>query len=876
MLASPARASVHCPPEVGELVDAGWKAYRADSIAISAVRFQRADRLCPDGLDARVGLGYVWLRLGNPGRAESLLSQVVSADSSYADAWQGLMRAARRAGHDSLALRAAHRAWALAPGDVDVKAVLDELNPIWNLPVRTHVARPARLVIHARTHGESFEVPASGAWRTFYVKGVNLGVALPGRFPSEFPTDSLVYAGWFECIAAMNANTVRAYTILPPAFYRALAAWNLAHPARELWLIHGVWAELPRGNDFDDPKWKAAFHDEIRDVLGAIHGDTDLPLRRGHASGRYETDVSRWTLAYIIGREWEPYSVAAFDAHSHRARRFEGEYLRLADGSPMEAWTTEQCDWMLGNEVARYNTIRPIAYTNWPTLDPLHHPTEATTPEERVWRKRVGRSVEYEKLEYDNDVASLDASRVQPTAANPAGWFASYHAYPYYPDFMLYEPEYLRARSSEGPSNFFGYLTALRRHLAGIPLLISEYGVPSSRGLAHLQPQGLSHGGHDEAAMAEIDAALTREIRESGCAGGVLFAWIDEWFKKNWAVIDLEIPADHTPRWHNRMDAEQNYGVIAMVAGPADGPELGGDPTRWLALPALAFGPAAASPDQPASLGVGHDASNLYLAIALPGLRGRSFPWDSLDVQIALDTTRPDRGQHALPGRRVMSEIGFEFLADLKDTLDARLLVTPDYNPYRGPGAFHNGDDLGSFYHRPATPGNRTDGVFDPMYLIVNRTRFGRDGTLFPAQAWERGRLRFGRESQSTLSDWYYDEKAGVIEVRLAWALLNVTDPSTATVVDDRAARGGPFGTAHTDGFRIGVVTLRRESAGQVVGSLPRLDAGAHWRRGDFHAWSWDSWEEPVFHSRLKPVYESMKAEWGRAEEKLTSLGGTP
>ena len=71
---------------------------------------------------------------------------------------------------------------------------------------------------------------------------------------------------------------------------------------------------------------------------------------------------------------------------------------------------------------------------------------------------------------------------MRPTSRNPAGWFASYHAYPYYPDFMLYDPGYDRARSREGRSNYFGYLKELKRHHAGMPLVISEYGVPSSRG----------------------------------------------------------------------------------------------------------------------------------------------------------------------------------------------------------------------------------------------------------------------------------------------------------------------------------------------------------------------------------------------------------
>ena len=53
-----------------------------------------------------------------------------------------------------------------------------------------------------------------------------------------------------------------------------------------------------------------------------------------------------------------------------------------------------------------------------------------------------------------------------------------------------------------------------------MPLVVAEYGVPSSRGIAHLQSQGWHHGGHDETAMAAIDARMTREIRESGAAAG--------------------------------------------------------------------------------------------------------------------------------------------------------------------------------------------------------------------------------------------------------------------------------------------------------------------------------------------------------------------
>ncbi len=111
--------------------------------------------------------------------------------------------------------------------------------------------------------------------------------------------------------------------------------------------------------------------------------------------------------------------------------------------------------------------------------------------------------------------------------------------------------------------------------------------------MAHLQPQGWNHGGHDETDMARIDARLTREIRDAGAAGAMLFAWIDEWFKKNWMVIDYEIPLENTRQWHNMMDAEQNYGMLAMFAGAggATTPVPGGDPGRWRALEPLGPSP---------------------------------------------------------------------------------------------------------------------------------------------------------------------------------------------------------------------------------------------------------------------------------------------
>ena len=714
-------------------------------------------------------------------------------------------------------------------------------------------SRPEEVEVVARTRGERFEIRTPAGWVPFYVQGVNLGLALPGRFPAEFPTDSTLYAGWLDTISAMRANTVRTYTILPPMFYGALRDWNRAHPDRVLWLLQGVWTELPPGGDFQKRTWKSSFRDELRRAVDVVHGATAFARRPGHAGGRYDADVSAWTLGYIVGREWEPYAVQANDARRPGPTAYAGRYLRMARGSATEAWMAEQCDYLLTYEAAAYHALRPIAYTNWPTLDPLSHPTESTADEERRYRPGAGDERIPGVVSHEEDVVSLDASLIAPASGNPAGWFASYHVYPYYPDFMNNDPRYRSARSLEGRSNYFGYLKELVQHHRGMPLLVAEYGVPSSRGMAHLQPQGWSHGGHDELEMAAIDARLTREIRESGAAGGLVFAWMDEWFKRNWMVSDYETPAEHTPRWHNAMDPEQHYGILAQRAGAREAsPALGGRLERWVALPELGAATREVGP-----LRLGHDEAHVYLALTL----GPEFDWDSLDLQIALDTYGTGIGQRRLAGGSITSEIGFEFLVDLHGPADAEVQVTPDYNPYAPASAIVGGDDRGRFHRHAARSVARDDGRFDSLYVTTNRARYGRDGTLFPAQGYNRGRLRYGRESESTLADWYYEPTARLLELRLPWGLLNVTDPSSAAVLDERD--GAPFATATTDGFRVGVV-LRRRDTGTVVATLPAARTGGIWAAADFQTWRWPAWSEPTSHAELKPVYDSLKALWSR------------
>jgi hypothetical protein len=801
------------------------------------------------------------MRQGRLPAARSLFERALAADSTSYDAAAGAGMAAYRAGDLVAARRGFERALRILPRDSTALAYLAKLPAPTNDAALPGRSRPATTVIAARTGRRILEVRnAAGGWEPLWIKAVNLGAALPGKYASEFPPNDSTYERWIALVAQMGANTIRVYTIHPPHFYAALRSWNLAHSAHPIWLIHGVWTELPPGKKeekYDDLKWLAQFRGEMQHVVSLIHGDVVIPPAAGHATGRYAADVSPWVLGYIIGREWEPYSVVAYNALQPRKTSYAGKYIGITSGNALEAWLAEQCDYLASVEMERYNSQRPIAYTNWPTLDPLDHPTETTKPKELALLRARGERIVEAPKEYDNDTVGLDAVKMRASSAYPAGVFASYHAYPYYPDFLRVDPAYSQARSSEGPSNYYGYLRALVAHHGDMPVVISEYGVPSSRGIGHFQPQGWNHGGLTEPQQASINARLTRDIYESGAAGAGLFELIDEWFKKNWIVIDFEEPLDRKRLWLNPLDAEENYGVIAMRAGRKSSKiTIDGDSADWRGQPVL-YGAAQPrsgipAPMQLKSLRVAHDEAYVYLRLDV----GR-IDWTRAHYQIGIDTYRRDLGDTRLPNTGTRAPTGVEFVLHLGGPGASQLLVDHPYNPYRGvpiPGS--KPQAVQYIYNPPFRTVANDRGHWDSVVVVPNRRRIGRDGTIYPAISYNRNRLLYARESENSLADWFANPATGVIEVRIPWGMLQVLDPSTRSVLFGNPSTGKVAGVA-TDGFRFVVESFDPSNPTSGMDRLPRSVTSSGF--GEPPTWTWPTWETPQSYAEVKPLFAAMQ-----------------
>ncbi len=720
---------------------------------------------------------------------------------------------------------------------------LEQIRRIEKAPRRAGrtVRRPASVFRAVRSNLEILD----GTWKRFFVKGVNIGLGLPGFFPGEFAIKTGTYRKWFDQIADMGANAVRVYTILPPGFYEALAAFNGS--GRNLYLFQEIWTELPDRGDFEDGRFTEELQLEIRSAVDVIYGEAELPERPGHAHGAYTHDVSRWLAAFIVGREWESWAVRAFNDLKGRTNGdLSGSFLALRDGTPFERWIARTCDYVQEYEHRTFGLTHPVTAVNWPTLDPLVHPSESTYEQEA---RLQGTWPEGEVAPFDEnseDTESLDMAKI--SAIRGSGVFALYHAYPYYPDFM--NNDYLGR-----PNGYLAYLQQLKLHHGDQPVLIAEFGVPTSRESAHWDRQGWQHGGHTEIDQGRINALLMSSIHEAGMAGGIIFSWFDEWFKKNWLFVPVQLPAERKPFWFNFQDPEQNYGLLAAYPGyPDKTVHLAGRAEDWTAATTLyrktdkalafRFDDGFDEARRLVQLSVHHDEGFLYVLLITAG------PIDFANARylIGLDTCSSEGGERLLPfGVNFHSPVGLTHLIELSGRHDSRILTASSYDRYLNEG---------SGEVRPAAS---DQGAWVMMQNKTNMRRISKDGTRFyPARVATMSRLRFGsldrrHADYNSLADFFVDRNR--IELRIPWGLMNVTDPSSRTVLwmDPNGA------TRSTPGIRVIAVSYKPGPGGTAAPtSGPSRHTDCFPGRPvpeQVRQYVWKGWETPVYHTYLKDSY---------------------
>lgn len=673
-----------------------------------------------------------------------------------------------------------------------------------------------------KAEGDYFYIYESGDWKQMFMRGVNIGATEPGLFPGDLTISYDTYYRWFGYISEMNCNCIRIYTLMPPQFYQALGDFN-KKAKNKLYLYQGIWVneeDIERLSDTyaENEKILNDFTTDAVNLVNVIHGKAKIAETAGEAYGTYNTDVSPWLAGWIIGIEWDPNFVINTNNQHPDKKDYDGKYLYTQTASPFEAFLCRVGDALIKHEAETYKFQVPLAFSNWITTDPLTHPNEP---------------------HFDEDKTTVNTENVKCRNFGP-GMFASYHIYPYYPDSLNYQEDYLEYTDDSGKVNTYeAYLEDLKLAHT-VPIIVAEFGIPTSRGMGHESVMGYNQGMVDETAQGAMLIDMLGSIENAKYAGGIVFTWQDEWFKRTWNNVMFDI-ADRRPYWSNIQTTEQCFGLLAFDPGKESmAAYVDGDVSEWKnTQPTVTTGQG--------KLYIKSDERYLYIMLDAGNY---DFEKDTLLIPI---NTIADQGNLKAAQYNAEFDTAADFLIYINGKNNSHIYVDRYYDAFNY--YFLESKKL-SDIKAEENAGVKNSGMFDIMRLCYgyNLTVKGTNQVVSD-KAYETGKLRYGNgnpkaQEYKSLSDFYF--KNGKLEIRIPWQLLNVMDPSGKQQISDfrktqaispQAYQSFDFGFA----YRTGTESLKITLGG---------------------SYEYNGWNTPTWHERLKPAYYELQNYFKKFTEK--------
>ncbi len=730
-----------------------------------------------------------------------------------------------------------------------------DFNP--NEPVNTFV----------KSEGGSIKMLRGDRWKNYTIKGVNMGSGMPGEWTNDFKIDEDTYYKWFGLMQEMGANTLRIYAIQAPDFYTAFYRYNTEREAQAkepLWLLHGLWVndyvQHSHLDAFSD-EFKDTFIDDCRTLTDVIHGRKNISLgsKTSMGSGSYRKDISNWVIGYILGVEWERDVVIYTNQLYEGMQPYEGTYMYGAENArPIENLLAEVGDKLLEYETDKYKTQKLIAFSNWPTTDPFKYSASVT--------KKNGKT------------AFVDVERIKTTDKCIAGQFASYHIYPYFPDYFdtVYEEKqfldnggsyedwdnnfkYLEYKleitdaadindyfskedyyDNKGQLNtYYTYLKAIN-NFHTMPVVVSEFGVSTGRGIARKDKNTGRNQGH----MTETEQGYAliecwEDLIEAGSAGGCVFSWQDEWFKRTWNTKPY-VNLTRTVYWSDYQTNEQFFGLLSFDPGEEKSVAyVDGDVSEWTKEDiSVKTGNS--------SLSVKYDEKFLYLMIYK-----KNLDFENEVLYIPFDIT-PKTGSTYCENNGLKFERECDFLLTVNGKSNSRLQVQQRYESLRA--AFGDSAYKINAFEKSNIPDKNTPLFVDINLLLQNVYKVGDNSGISNPEFFETGNLIYGNanpesEDFNSLADFICS--GDYVEVKIPWQLLNFSDPSKMEIHDD-----------YYDGnYGVDYISIDEMFVGLSVGNT---DNRIMMNGVELEGWGNDI----TYHERLKSSYYILKNYWTKSGEK--------
>ncbi len=685
---------------------------------------------------------------------------------------------------------------------------LKRTNPVQPEGIAPQLEIPAAdsggIMMSFRAHEKYFYRYDAGKWKFVYLKGVNMGLTEAATDLSDPDVSYDTYREWFKLISEMNANTVRAFTVMPPQFYTALYDYN-ASTDNPLYLVQGIWFNenymYECDNAFSEERMIVeAFKRAAVETVDIIHGNSDYTDYGSIKNAVYSHDVSEYLAGYILGLEWDPGFVERTNAYTEYAG-YKGEYLETGEkATAFESFLCEVGDSLISYESGKYSAQSPLAFLNWATTDTLTHSNEPF-PEE--------------------DSVSVNTENIVVCGKYYSGLFAAVDVYPYYPEFMNYQPEYLEEGADGTVDSYRAYIAHLRTEYS-VPVIIAEFGIPTSRGTAHSSVTGMNQGGMTEQQQGEAIVSMMKSIAEEEYAGSLIFSWQDEWFKQTWNTVKYS-PDNALQRTPNVQSAEQSYGLLAMEPGKTAVCFADGKDDEW-----ENSSPVAETDGN--KVYAMWDEGYLYLKIESDA----DFNSETLLIPIQITA----RGSDFASEYDVTFTEAADFLLVVNGKNNTRLLTDVYQDVFYYTYAYERG-----VFERDLSYENSGSGIYGAIrQFISNEIVLPLSGETIPAQYIESGIMKYGvtdynSSKYNSLADFY--NSGSITEIRIPWYLLNVMNSTCGVCITDFYVGGIDF--EQITGVKVGICSPGDKNAGLYsIGYSPK--------------------EESSFHTRLKKSYYAVQS----------------
>ncbi len=659
---------------------------------------------------------------------------------------------------------------------------------------------------NAKIEENSFQVFQNNEWKTINIKAINLLDVVPNSKSLGENIDEKTYIRWIKSIGEMNANVIKINTIHPPEFYKALIKYN-KDSENPIYLFQGITMDEDFLKENPDP-FKLdniiPFKEKIIKTIDVIHGQ---------AGEEYKYDVSSYLIGWILGGKWDPILVDNTNKTRTDKGDYEGEFIYTEDANPFEHFIANIMDHTLNYEMEKYQWQHPISFVNSATTDPLIHPYEPVVEEDLV-------SINPNKIKLKN---------------SKAGQFAFYNIYPYYPEFLNLDPKYTKYLDHRGKANnYAGYIRDLV-DFHELPIIIGEFGIPSSRGLSKISVHNWNKGLNSEEEQGNILTKMYEDIIYQGALGGIISNWQDDWFGNPWS---------------NVQDPKQHLGLLSFRS---DKIIIDGSKKDWNKIKSEPIYKSEKKDDNLIkSVYMEHDEKYLYMGIEYKDLKN-----NLLNTLIFLDTI-DNQGNTINPfNENIKTQNGTDFIIHISENSPSKILVDAYYD---------------SFYYQyghikktiPEEEGftKKENELYNPTRLPISPIiTHHKTGLIVPFSYYETGILTHGNgnpesEEYNSLADYCINKKDNFLELRIPWTLINFTNPNTKEILGDIYV-DGIESTIKIDGIKVSLASYD-SNIPEKFSTFPKSNSGTI--PGELsHKYTWEPWNEVETPERLKQSYYIIK-----------------